>query len=530
MGLSKSRYTKFCQCEKALWLSIYKSELNNVDTALQSRFESGTQVGDLAKSLLGNYQETTVVNEDGSLDYEAMIQRTKALMYEGEENIAEAAFSWNGNYCAVDILHRTEGGYAIYEVKSSSTSKEKETEKLMAYLPDVAYQKYVLEQSGVTVTGTFLVRLNKNYVRDKEIDIHELFIITDLAPMLAEESAKVTDNIARANKLLDNDKEPNVEMGGCCDKPYSCSFNEYCIRQLLDKSGADMIEMGSGTVFDLYRMTFEQKLRLVRQGKVTLDQLSPDEVGSLVGQIQVNNALSGEDHIEVDKIREFLDKNIHYPLYFLDFETMNLAVPLFPNSRPFQQIPFQYSLHYIKEENASLEHTEFLGDGISDPRRALAEQLLKDILGINDVGNPDEIADGLKKDVCVTAYNKDFECGRIQELANMYADIKEPLLYIKDRIVDLLDPFRLGYFYKASMNGSFSIKKVLPALFPDNPSLDYHNLQGVHNGGEAMNVYPLMSQMSHDEQQSVRENLLRYCKLDTYAMVKIWEKLVEVSG
>ena len=193
---------------------------------------------------------------------------------------------------------------------------------------------------------------------------------------------------------------------------------------------------------------------------------------------------------------------------------MQPVVPEFQGTHPYQQIPFQYSLHYIEANGGELKHTEFLGVSGEDPRRALAEQLCKDI----------------PMNVCVTAYNKAFECTRLKELAEAYPDLSQHLLNIRDHIIDLLVPFQSGWYYTPAMGGSFSIKSVLPALFPDDPELDYHNLQGsVHNGGEAMNIFPKIKDMSEDEQRKARESLLKYCELDTYAMVKVWQKLIEVS-
>lgn len=127
--------------------------------------------------------------------------------------------------------------------------------------------------------------------------------------------------------------------------------------------------------------------------------------------------------------------------------------------------------------------------------------------------------------VCVTAYNKSFECGRIRELAELFPDLREHLLNIESNVYDLLVPFQSGYYYNRAMGGSFSIKSVLPALFPNDPSLDYHNLQGVHNGSEAMSLFPKIKDLPPDEQNVARESLLRYCELDTYAMVKVWQAL-----
>jgi len=159
-------------------------------------------------------------------------------------------------------------------------------------------------------------------------------------------------------------------------------------------------------------------------------------------------------------------------------------------------------------------HKEFLGVSGEDSRRKLAEQLCVDI----------------PKDKCVTAYNKAFECSRLTELSESFPDLSEHLLNIRDHIVDLLVPFQSGWYYVPAMGGSFSIKSVLPALFPDDPELDYHNLEGsVHNGGEAMSIFPKIKDMAPEEQLLARRSLLKYCELDTYAMVKVWQKLKEAA-
>ena len=216
-------------------------------------------------------------------------------------------------------------------------------------------------------------------------------------------------------------------------------------------------------------------------------------------------------HADKKEIKKFLN-TLSFPLYFLDFETMQPIIPEFVGTKPYAQIPFQYSLHYLESPNGELKHKEFLGVSGEDPRRAIAEQLCADI----------------PKNVCVLAYNKGFECGRIRELASYFPDLAEHLLNIEKNIKDLIDPFRAGHYYNRAMGGSFSIKSVLPAIYPDDPSLDYHNLEGVHNGSEAMDLFPKIKDLPIDEQATARHNLLKYCELETYAMVKVWEELVRV--
>ena len=502
-NLSKSRYTLFRQCPKALWFQVYHPELAEIDAALQARFEAGNEVGDLAMGYLGEYTEVTTYTAEGKLDLKAMIEKTQVCISNGVENIAEASFSWNGNYCAVDILHKTDGGYSIYEVKSSSgnyTMNEKD-EVYVKYARDIAYQKYVLTKCGIKVTGTFLVRINNEYVLDGNLNIHDFFYTADLKELVAEEYQIIESNINDALKVLEKSEEPTIDLGCHCNEPYGCSFWNYCSRKLPQPS-----------VFNLYRLAFRKKIDLYHEGVISFQDVRGRELSS-IQQLQVESALSGKGYINPSGIRDFL-KKLSYPLYFLDFETQQPVIPIYQGTKPYQQIPFQYSLHYIEKEGGELKHEEFLGISGEDPRRSIAESLCRDI----------------PMDVCTTAYNKMFECGRLRELAASFPDLAEHLNNIADHIVDLIEPFRAGDYYLPAMDGSFSIKKVLPALFPDDPQLDYHNLQGgVQNGGEAMSIYPRIKDMTPEEQQKARRALLDYCCLDTLAMVKLWEKLLEVS-
>ena len=214
--------------------------------------------------------------------------------------------------------------------------------------------------------------------------------------------------------------------------------------------------------------------------------------------------------IDREAIGKFLAK-LSWPLYFLDFESFQPAVPPCDDTSPYQQIVFQYSLHYIEREGGELCHREYLAWPGGDPRRGVAEQLCRDI----------------PLDVCTLAYNMTFEKSRIREMAELYPDLSEHLMNIHDHIIDLMVPFQKRWYYTRAMQGSYSIKYVLPALFPDDPALDYHNLEGVHNGTEASAAFERMGNMPPEELQACRTNLLKYCGLDTYAMVKVWEKLRE---
>ena len=502
-GLSKSRYTALCQCPKNLWLKVYKPEEAIVDEALQARFEQGNMVGDEAMKLFGEYKEAHAEKPDGSLDLAAMVEQTQQWMQEGVENICEASFALDGHYCAVDILRKNGDGWDIYEVKSSTYKGDKEDtpKHLLVYTRDIAYQKWVLTQCGVKVKSCYLVRLNKFYVRGKELDPKGLFHIKYMDELVENEYAKVNANVSLALKTLAGN-EPDEPIAIHCHEPYNCGFFQYCTKG-----------MGEPNVFNLYRMNFKKKCELYNQGKINFEDLVNEKLNE-IQQMQVSTFLNNTQQVTPKEIGEFL-KTLTYPLYFLDFETMQTAIPEYEGTSPYQQITFQYSLHWIEEEGGELHHTDYLGDSVSDPRRKLAEKLCRDI----------------PKGVCSTAYNKGFECGRLRELAKAYPDLADHLNDIADHIIDLIEPFRKKMVYLPEMNGSFSIKHVLPSLYPDDPTLNYANLDGsVHNGGEAMTIYPLIAKMSPAEAEAARQSLLEYCKLDTLAMVKVWEKLREMAS
>lgn len=493
--LSKSKYCSLWQCPKILWMNKYKSEELVLDSSALARVEAGNEVGDLAMGLFGDYVEVTAYKGE-RLNLQKMIADTKAEMDKGTPVICEASFEFDGLYCAVDILCKEENGWAILEVKSS-TKSDKEI-----YIADIAYQKYVLQNCGVNVTGTYLICIDNNYVLDGDLDINRLFKVTDVWDLVSQEEKNIRANLKIAEKTLRSETEPEIDISEHCKKPYDCGYWKYCSRHI-----------PSPSVFDLYRLQTSKKFDYYRKGIITYNDLFLSGVVTNEKHLrQIEFALTDKGtYVDKDGIRDFLD-TLSYPIYFLDFETEQPVIPKYNGTKPYQQIPFQYSLHYIESKDGELKHKEFLAESGSDPRRALAESLCKDI----------------PMNVCVTAYNKAFECGRIKELADAFPYLAEHLLNIRENTKDLLDPFQKGYYYNKAMGGSFSIKSVLPAIFPNDPTLDYHNLDGVHNGSEAMSIFPKIKDMPPEEQEKARKNLLEYCKLDTFAMVKVWEELVRV--
>ncbi len=353
-----------------------------------------------------------------------------------------------------------------------------------------------------SVSDVYIVHIDHTYVRHGELDIHKLFKIVNVTQQILPFYLQVEENTAAAKKYIAQKEEPAMQIGKQCSNPYECVYWQYCAK-----------DMPSPSVFDLYRMPGKKAWEYYRNGIATFDDAIREKIPlNDKQQRQIDfELLELPTHVDRFGIKSFLE-TLWYPLYFLDFETYQTCIPLYDGMKPYQQIPFQYSLHSLEYDGATLEHKEFLADENSDPRREIAERLIADI--------PDN--------VCVLAYNKAFECSRIKELAETFPDLAEKLLRIRDNIRDLLDVFRSGYVYDRAMGGSFSIKKVLPALFPNDPNLDYHNLMDVHNGGEATDTFLALRGMEKGERDRLRQSLLAYCGLDTLAMVMLWQRLREL--
>ena len=489
--LSKSKFIAFKTCPKSLWLMLNKPEEGKDDPTAQKHIDDGKEVGDIAKGYFEDTIDVSSYKKDGSLDIESMIGLTNKYLLEGKHTIAEASFSIDGLFCSTDLLHPTDEGYEIYEVKAT-TGVEKE------HIIDVAFQKYVLEKRGIKVSKVYLLHLNSDYRRHGDLELDKLFKKeqVDYDPLFLNTMMDIKYNLEEIDYIYRREDEPIVYLSSTCK---SCPFKDYCHKNIPVPSVLNLNNFRSG-------------YKLISQGIITYaDAMMYGVKLNKRQKVQIEAYLNKEELIiDKDAVLAFL-KTITYPAYHLDFETIQLPIPPCDGAWPYEQIPTQYSLH-IEYEDGHLDHKEFLGNSI-DPRREIAEALCNDI--------PD--------DVCVLAYNKTFECGRLTELADLYPDLKDHLIKIRDHIVDLLVPFRSGDYYHLAMGGSNSIKAVLPALYPSDPELDYHALPVVHNGGEAMDIYPKMLEANPEEKERIRDGLLKYCCLDTLAMVKVLRKLKDIQ-
>lgn len=490
--LTKSKYVKGMQCPKMLWMDEHMPE-EAISKTNPSILENGLRAGEVARGYFGDF---ALVEFDANV--ENMCKETARLMEAGEENIAEATFMYENMLCRVDILHFNGENNDIVEVKSATKIRDE-------YYFDVSFQYYVLTNAGVQVDKIYLIYENNEYYRCGELDLQELFIkedVTDYAKALATTVEVNADEFLR---FMNAETEPEKEIDVCCEKPFECDYKEYCSRFVPRPS-----------VLDIAGLYSSKKYRYYQDGIVTFeDIITKPYLLNLRQMKQVQAEVNQEPPtVETKRIKAFLD-TLTYPMYHLDFETFQPAVPPFDDTKPWMQIPFQYSLHVQREKYGPLEHYEFLAKEGTDPRRELAEQLCRDI----------------PLDVCSLAYNMRFEQMIIRQLAATYDDLADHLMNIHDNMRDLMIPFKEQSYYARELEGSYSIKYVLPAMCPDDSQLDYTVLDQIHNGSEAMDAFPRMGDgsMSPEEIERTRKNLLAYCGLDTLAMVKVLEKLQQLT-
>ena len=484
--LSKSTFMKGCQCPKALWLYKHKPELRTeVSDQQQTIFDQGTNVGKLAEQL---FPKGVDARPENTFAYQQSVVDTQKYILEGHKVIYEAAFQYDQVLAALDILVCNRGRWKAYEVKSSTSVSD-------AILQDAALQYYVITQSGLPLVDFSIVYINNEYVREGDLDVQELFVIESVLEQILELQPMIAAKIPELKRVAKLAEVPKRDIGPHCSDPYGCDFMEHCWQHIPEDSVFDLRgHSGGSRAFELYE-----------QGILLLNDIPDDFKLNTSQQIQVTAHKTGEPVINRAALEEFLDQ-IEYPLYFMDFETFQSAVPEYDGTRPYQQIPFQYSVHRLDAQEAELVHFEWLGESGTDPRKDFIENLL----GV--MGNTGS----------VVTYNSSFEKGRLCELAIRFPRKAKTIESLQERIIDLMSPFRSKHYYLPIMKGSYSIKQVLPALVPD---LSYDDLE-IGNGGLASFTY---YQLQYEKEVAVvektREALLRYCELDTLAMAKILEKL-----
>ena len=451
--LSKSRYLKGLKCQKALWLNHHKKEEAYYSESTQQIFSAGNNAGELAQRYFPNGELALVDTYANSKS----IERTKVLIAKGVTTIYEATFAAESTLVAIDIIHQIDGKWHAFEVKSTNSAKPE-------HIRDAAIQYYVMTKSGIEIEDVSIMHFDNTYVKQGAIIPKKLFTYESVYERIQAYLDNIPQNIKTFLQVYQQG-EPTVLIGGQCDKPYTCEFANYCHTL---KENQSIIE-GWG------------------------------ETTELSTEVNYKNT---------EAIQQFLTKN-PYPIYSFDFETVMYGIPEYDNSRPYQQIPFQYSLHVQKNANSKPKHHEFLGNGTDDPREALIQKMISDC-GITGA---------------ILVYSISFERTRIEELIRDFPKYKSSLIMILDRLVDLAIPYR-NYIKTEATEKKWSLKVVLPTFLPH---LSYQDLE-IQQGSATMEVYKNLSTIEDEEEIILRrKEMLAYCKLDTLAVLELYNLLYPLA-
>jgi hypothetical protein len=484
--LSKSRFLAGLQCPLRLWFQCYNRELATpVSPSQQAIFDMGKEVGRLATRL---YPGGVLIEED-HLHHREAVESTRAAMADPDvPAIYEAGFVHDSVRVRVDVLERLPGGkWNLIEVKSSTSAKD-------VHQPDVAVQCHVLRGSGLEFARAGILHLNNEYVYDgQQLDLGQLFSFTDLTEEAVAQLWMVEASIQDFKEMLAGQAPPCVEPDRHCSTPYRCEFWEHCTREkpefwIMNLSGISQKKFDELAALDV------EDIREI-PGDFPLTDL----------QARIRECVAGGREYVAPELADDLS-DVEYPIHFLDFETTGSAIPCYAGTRPYQTIPFQWSDHILYEDG-TLEHREFLHDEDTDPREEFCRTLLETL---GETGS-------------IFIYTT-YEAGVITSLADDRPQYAGRLLATLDRIKDLHATVKT-YFYHPDFRGSFSLKKVLPALVP---SMAYAGL-AIQEGNQASLEYRRMLSPSTrpEERDKIRADLLTYCGHDTLAMVKIREELLK---
>lgn len=482
MHLSKSKFTTGLQCDKRLWLSVHEKDAPELETdaAQQALFDRGSQVGEVART----YVPGGVLIDLPHYEIRERIAATERALEGGAKVIYEASFLADDVFVAVDILHRRGRRWTLTEVKSTTKVKAE-------HIPDGAVQTHVVRRAGLDVVRTEVMHLNRAC---RFPDLDDLFVRADVTERVEDEIAGVPREARRQLRVL-RGREPDVEPGDHCTAPYDCPFIERCWPAASPEHH----------VSTLYRIGGKQLERLLDAGIETIHDLSDDvELGAIADR-QRRAVQSGR--VIVERGLKSALAELEHPIAFLDFETIALPIPIWDGCAPYDGVPVQFSCH-VEHADGELRHHQWLAEGAGDPRPALAEALVRALRGAKTI----------------LAYNAGFEIGCIEDLRARVPELDKELGRAQRRVRDLL-PIVREHVYHPDFGGSFSLKRVAPALVPE---LSYEGLAIGDGGTASVELERLLlrgSEMTEAERRELRRALLEYCRVDTLAMVEIVEGL-----
>jgi hypothetical protein len=498
MVLSKSNYMLYLRHPAWLWLEKHnKKILPEVDADTQAIFDAGNLFESYAEKLFPD-GITLGYKTNGEFDfnkYKDLPAKTEQAIKDNTRVLFQGRFEADGITCIFDVLELNEDGtYDLYEIKSS-TSAKKEHEH------DLAFQTIVLEKSGLNINNIFVIHVNNEYVRVGDIDYNEITTTTEVTTAVRSMIDETLVNIEKAKAVLVATEIPDPSPRYAKLGAFSNWLNIYKILNPdLDKY----------SIYNLCSPGVRKIGNFEDDGVIAIHDIPEDENLTVKQHYQVQATKSGERIISKEEIKDFL-KTFQYPLYFLDYETLAGVIPAYDGIQPYQQIPFQYSLHVLESPDGELKHKEYLHGDNTLPVENLLKQLKKDI--------------GEKGSVVV--WNQGFEKRCNITMADILPEYSEFLLDVNDRIVDLMIPFMEGWYVDKDFFGSASIKAVLPVLVP---SLSYKELD-IGGGAAAQRIWmeTIISGKNQNDKDKILTDLLKYCKLDTLAMVEIYKILNKIE-
>ncbi len=488
--ISKTDYLVYRDCPKNAWMKIHRPEIyfkSEMASFVKLIIETGNEVEAVARELF----PTGVLIKGRDEEAEEETQRYLGIK---QGMLFQPIFRAEGYLAACDVLKFDEetGKYDIYEIKATNEADEK------THFYDLAFQVNLLRMCGLDVGKIKLLHLNSKYVRDGDIDITELFTIDDVTADIEALCPDVALEMELALSYISSDVEPN---GNC-----SCIYkgrSKHCAT-----FASNNPQVPKYSVHDISRIGVSKaKLtELIDANIFNIEDVPEDMVLSDIQRNQVDAHTYNKISIDREKVREELSSLV-YPIYFLDYETFPSAIPRFDGFSPYQQIPFQYSLHVLRAPDKEPEHFEFLYTEGTDPSMPLAMSLQKDI---GPTGS-------------VIVWNKGFERGRNEEMGRRIPEVMAFMDSVNSRLYDLMDVFKKQYYVHKDFRGSTSIKKILPVLAPE---LSYEKLT-IKDGGTAAESWNKITtgKVSSEEREKIEKNLLVYCGLDSYAMYAIWKAL-----
>ena len=456
--LTKTHFVLGQRCHKALYFNIFSPELANQSSNLELKLRhEGIEVGKYARSL---YPDGILID---SKDIETALKETQKNIIEGVLTLFEAAFRFDDVVIRTDILTRqsVNDPWKLYEVKATTYKSNDEARK-EDFRQDIAIQVWVLQQSGITLDGAYLMHLNSECIYP---NLESLFIAKDYWPEITPLLTEMPMELEKLKEVLQNQALPNISIGPHCEQSQGCSFKDTCWNHIPKPS-----------VFDIPNC--RQRWKHFEDGRIAVHHLSESDFQS-------------STHLRVLKCYQenqpFFDKQMaceilqqwEYPLSYFDIEAIAYPIPRYPNSRPYQNLPFQFSCHIQRDENSELEHYEFLHDENNDPRLAFIQKMLEVI----------------PQSGSIVVYHQTYEISRFKELARDFPEHAQAINDLIPRVVDLKKVIMDTVYYPGFL-GSFSIKKVAPVLLGDQAG--YHHLE-VGDGIEAMLAYQEMLNLSaHD--------------------------------